>query len=326
MWRPLTKEQQAAAQVLWNADRDTNWSVDTAKGELVSNGKGVFLTTEKDYGDFEFYVDWLMVSPNGDSGVYLRDFPQVQVWDPDNPREVRNGAPRIGRALEQQPDNPGRWPLVRPTTRSASGTTSRSRWSARALGLAERQGHRGRPDPRQHLRPCPARAAAARSSSRRTARRSASATSTCEIPDRGQALAKFGDKQPSGPDQCAVKAVDLTRDASRGGAPAWPPEAARSARRADETGYVRLVGTLSGRSRPARRHAVVSAAPGLVELIQLSPTHAHRSLALPTCEVIPFAIYDTVDLPRSAGSLFQEEIDEWNEEHEALGDGGCPWL
>jgi hypothetical protein len=42
----------------------------------------------------EFYVDWLMVSPNGDSGVYLHDFPQVQVWDPDNPREVRNGAPR----------------------------------------------------------------------------------------------------------------------------------------------------------------------------------------------------------------------------------------
>jgi len=110
----LTKEEQAAAQVLWNTDRDTNWSVDAAKSELVSNGKGVFLTTEKDYGDFEFYVDWLMVSPNGDSGVYLRDFPQVQVWDPDNPREVRNGAPRgSGGLWNNNPDNPGRFPLVK---------------------------------------------------------------------------------------------------------------------------------------------------------------------------------------------------------------------
>jgi hypothetical protein len=55
-----------------------------------------------------------MVSPNGDSGVYLRSFPQVQVWDPDNPREVRNGAPRGSGALwNNNPDNPGRWPLVK---------------------------------------------------------------------------------------------------------------------------------------------------------------------------------------------------------------------
>ena len=110
----LTPQEKAAKQVLWNTDRDLNWSVDAAKGELVSNGKGVFLATEKDYGDFEFYVDWLMVSPNGDSGVYLRDFPQVQVWDPDNPREVRNGAPKGSGALwNDNPENPGKWPLVK---------------------------------------------------------------------------------------------------------------------------------------------------------------------------------------------------------------------
>ncbi len=74
----------------------------------------MYLTTEKDYGDFEFHVDWKMVSPNGDSGVYLRGFPQVQVWDPDNPREVKNGAPRGSGALwNNNPDNPGRWPLVK---------------------------------------------------------------------------------------------------------------------------------------------------------------------------------------------------------------------
>jgi Domain of Unknown Function (DUF1080) len=110
----LTAEEKAARQVQWNADRDLHWSVDTVKGEIVSDGKGVFLTTEKDYGDFEFHVDWLMVSAGGDSGVYLRHYPQVQVWDPDNPREVRNGAARgSGGLWNNNPDNPGRWPLVR---------------------------------------------------------------------------------------------------------------------------------------------------------------------------------------------------------------------
>src|SRR5262249_38659527 len=45
----LTPDEKAAKQTQWNADRDLHWSVDTAKGEIVSDGKGVFLTTEKDY-------------------------------------------------------------------------------------------------------------------------------------------------------------------------------------------------------------------------------------------------------------------------------------
>jgi Domain of Unknown Function (DUF1080) len=110
----LTKEELAAKQVEWNADRDMNWSVDTAKGEIVSNGHGVFLATNKDYSDFEFYVDWLMVSHNGDSGIYLRGFPQIQIWDVDNPREVRNGAPRgSGSIWNDNVGNPGKFPLVK---------------------------------------------------------------------------------------------------------------------------------------------------------------------------------------------------------------------
>ena len=60
------------------------------------------------------YVDWLMVNHNGDSGIYLRGYPQVQIWDVDNPREVNNGAPRGSGALwNDNPDNPGKWPLVK---------------------------------------------------------------------------------------------------------------------------------------------------------------------------------------------------------------------
>jgi hypothetical protein len=110
----LSKDALAEKQTQWNADRDLHWKVDVAKGEIVSDGQGVHLATGKDYGDFEFHVDWLMVSHNGDSGVYLRGYPQVQVWDPDNPREVKNGAPRGSGALwNNGADNPGKWPLVK---------------------------------------------------------------------------------------------------------------------------------------------------------------------------------------------------------------------
>jgi hypothetical protein len=110
----LSRDELAAKQVQWNADRDLHWRVDAAKGEIVSDGHGVFLATEKDYKDFELSVDWLMVSHNGDSGIYLRGYPQVQIWDPDNPNEVRNGAPRGSGALwNDNADNPGKWPLVK---------------------------------------------------------------------------------------------------------------------------------------------------------------------------------------------------------------------
>jgi hypothetical protein len=110
----LSKEALAEKQAQWNAERDKHWKVETAKGEIVSDGQSPQLATVKDYGDFEMYVDWLMVSHNGDSGVYLRGYPQVQVWDPDNPREVRNGAAKGSGALWNNSDtNPGKWPLVK---------------------------------------------------------------------------------------------------------------------------------------------------------------------------------------------------------------------
>lgn len=110
----LSPQERADKQAQWNAERDKHWTVDTAKGEIVSDGQSPHLATVKNYGDFELYVDWLMVNRNGDSGIYLRGYPQVQVWDPDNPREVRNGAPRgSGSLWNNNADNPGKWPLVK---------------------------------------------------------------------------------------------------------------------------------------------------------------------------------------------------------------------
>jgi hypothetical protein len=110
----LSKEELAAKQAAWNTERDAHWTVDVAKKEIVSDGKNPHLATVKDYGDFEFHVDWLMVSPNGDSGIYLRGIPQVQIWDPNNARELRNGADKGSGALwNNRKDSPGRMPLVK---------------------------------------------------------------------------------------------------------------------------------------------------------------------------------------------------------------------
>lgn len=55
-----------------------HWKVDN--GELVNDGQGAYMTTDKEYGDFELYVSWKLIA-KGDSGVYLKATPQVQIWD-----------------------------------------------------------------------------------------------------------------------------------------------------------------------------------------------------------------------------------------------------
>jgi hypothetical protein len=53
----------------------------TAKdGVLHYDGKGNSLQTAKDYGDMELWCDW-KIGKGGDSGIYLRGNPQVQIWD-----------------------------------------------------------------------------------------------------------------------------------------------------------------------------------------------------------------------------------------------------
>lgn len=54
------------------------WTV--KDGVIHYNGKNNNLQTAKDYGNFELYVDW-KIGKKGDSGLYLRGNPQVQIWD-----------------------------------------------------------------------------------------------------------------------------------------------------------------------------------------------------------------------------------------------------
>jgi hypothetical protein len=53
-------------------------------GEIVFDGQGASLCTSKDYANFELLVDW-KIPPRGDSGIYIRSSPQVQIWEAKSP-------------------------------------------------------------------------------------------------------------------------------------------------------------------------------------------------------------------------------------------------
>ncbi len=75
----MSPEELAKAQTAADEKMRAHWKV--VDGVLDYDGKGDSLCTAKDYGDFEMYVDW-KIEAEGDSGIYLRGSPQVQIWDP----------------------------------------------------------------------------------------------------------------------------------------------------------------------------------------------------------------------------------------------------
>ncbi len=75
----MSSAELAAAQEKADQRMRDHWRVED--GALVFDGKGDSLCTAQDYGDFELLVDWKILK-DGDSGIYLRGSPQVQIWDP----------------------------------------------------------------------------------------------------------------------------------------------------------------------------------------------------------------------------------------------------
>ncbi len=78
----MSAQELAAKQKVADEAMRRDWQV--ADGLLSFVGDGYDnICTEKQYGDFEMYVDWRL-DPNGkepDAGIYLRGTPQVQIWD-----------------------------------------------------------------------------------------------------------------------------------------------------------------------------------------------------------------------------------------------------
>lgn len=106
----MTAEARAKKRAADTEDARKHWSVD--KGELVNDGHGAYLTTDKDYGDIELLIEYKTV-PTADSGIYLRVTPQVQIWDSTEPRSRKLGSDKgSGGLWNNSPGAPGKDPLV----------------------------------------------------------------------------------------------------------------------------------------------------------------------------------------------------------------------
>ena len=77
-WIDLPEEDLAQKRANSLPDIQKHWRVENQ--ELINDGKGLYLTTIQNFADFELQLEYKTV-PLADSGIYLRGYPQVQIWD-----------------------------------------------------------------------------------------------------------------------------------------------------------------------------------------------------------------------------------------------------
>ncbi|OHB65888.1 MAG: hypothetical protein A2Y77_02515 [Planctomycetes bacterium RBG_13_62_9] len=107
----LTADEAKQLQQEADENMRTHWKA--ADGILVFDGKGRSLCTAKDYGDFEMLVDW-KIEKAGDSGIYLRGSPQVQIWDTgrvDSGAQVGSGGLYNNQKNPSKPSKPADKPV-----------------------------------------------------------------------------------------------------------------------------------------------------------------------------------------------------------------------
>lgn len=74
----MEPETREAKQAKWMEEAQQHWSIEN--GELVNDGEGPYLVTDRSYTDYELTLEYKTV-PEADSGIYLKGNPQVQIWD-----------------------------------------------------------------------------------------------------------------------------------------------------------------------------------------------------------------------------------------------------
>lgn len=86
------KTPEEIVQLQAEADRQTfeHWTVEDGVIHYDGARRIGNIETREHYGDFELMVDW-KINSGGDSGIFPRNMPQVQIWDP-----AREGRQKMG--------------------------------------------------------------------------------------------------------------------------------------------------------------------------------------------------------------------------------------
>jgi Domain of Unknown Function (DUF1080) len=79
--RAMSDEERNKSMQNWMNDAKQHWTIEN--GELVNDGSGPFLVTNDEFEDYELFLQYKTVA-GADSGIYLKDTPQVQIWDVNN--------------------------------------------------------------------------------------------------------------------------------------------------------------------------------------------------------------------------------------------------
>ena len=109
-FKALPPAEQAKLKESNMKDILAHWKVEG--NEIVNDGKGLYLTTEKEFADYELHLEYKML-PKGDSGIYLKYTPQVQIWDFLDKEKFKIGADKgSGGLWNNSPGAPGKDPLV----------------------------------------------------------------------------------------------------------------------------------------------------------------------------------------------------------------------
>jgi hypothetical protein len=77
-WQALAPETFAKKRTASLTDIAAHWRVEN--GELINDGKGLYLTSDRQFRDYELRLSYRTVA-KADSGIYLKGCPQVQIWD-----------------------------------------------------------------------------------------------------------------------------------------------------------------------------------------------------------------------------------------------------
>jgi hypothetical protein len=114
----MSPDELAKAQKAANEKIMPHWTVEN--GVLHNDGQGDNLASIQDFANVELFCDW-KIEPKGDSGIYLRGIPQVQIWDSDAP-EMKRFPKDIGKGsgslwnnkannvpLKKADKSPGEW-------------------------------------------------------------------------------------------------------------------------------------------------------------------------------------------------------------------------
>lgn len=107
-WMALSEKELAEKQEQSQENISRHWKV--VNGELINDGSGLYLTTEKNYRNFILSLEYKH-GKGADSGVYLRGIPQVQIWDPN--KKHPDASKGSGGLWNNKKGSSGRDPIVR---------------------------------------------------------------------------------------------------------------------------------------------------------------------------------------------------------------------